>query len=76
MHTLIQEHQPGNGPVVLVMLPTRELAQQVEEVAREYCKAMNLKLACLFGGSPKPPQARALREGNVITSLERSCLLI
>ncbi|KAI1722798.1 DEAD/DEAH box helicase domain-containing protein [Ditylenchus destructor] len=63
VHTLIQEHQPGNGPVVLVMLPTRELAQQVEEVAREYCKAMNLKLACLFGGSPKPPQARALREG-------------
>lgn len=39
MHILRQEKRsPGDGPIVLVLLPTRELAQQVEEVAREYCK--------------------------------------
>uniref|UniRef100_A0A915EF03 RNA helicase n=1 Tax=Ditylenchus dipsaci TaxID=166011 RepID=A0A915EF03_9BILA len=63
VHILMQEPQQGTGPVVLVMLPTRELAQQVEEVAKEYCKAMNLGLVCVFGGSPKPPQTQALRRG-------------
>uniref|UniRef100_A0A915DYV6 RNA helicase n=1 Tax=Ditylenchus dipsaci TaxID=166011 RepID=A0A915DYV6_9BILA len=45
------------------MLPTRELAQQVEEVARDYCKAMNLGLTCLFGGAAKAVQAGNLRRG-------------
>lgn len=64
MHTLKQgKRPPGGGPSVLVLLPTRELAQQVEEVAREYCAAMNLSLTCLFGGAPKHAQASDLRRG-------------
>lgn len=53
----------GDGPVVLVLLPTRELAQQVEEVARDYCKVMNLSLTCVFGGAPKGPQANDMKRG-------------
>ena len=51
--------------MVLVVLPTRELAQQVEVVARDYCNAMNLGLACVFGGAEKGPQKDALRRGNI-----------
>lgn len=64
MHILAQaDKKSGDGPAVLIILPTRELAQQVEEVARDYCKAMNLGLACIFGGAGKGPQASAMRSG-------------
>ncbi|KAI1695420.1 DEAD/DEAH box helicase domain-containing protein [Ditylenchus destructor] len=64
MHTLAQPSKnPGDGPTVVVILPTRELAQQVEDVARDYCRAMNLGLTCVFGGVAKGPQGNALRQG-------------
>jgi len=64
MHTLSQpRRQFGEGPSVLVMLPTRELAQQVQEVAQEYCTAMGLEFTCLFGGAPKYNQKSDLRRG-------------
>uniref|UniRef100_A0A0K0FAN7 RNA helicase n=1 Tax=Strongyloides venezuelensis TaxID=75913 RepID=A0A0K0FAN7_STRVS len=60
-------HQPkrghGDGPSVLVLLPTRELAQQVLEVSRDYCDAMNLRMCCLFGGTARGVQARDLQRG-------------
>uniref|UniRef100_A0A8R1XUQ2 RNA helicase n=1 Tax=Onchocerca volvulus TaxID=6282 RepID=A0A8R1XUQ2_ONCVO len=59
--------QPPRGhqksPSVLVLLPTRELAQQVEEVAKDYCRATDLSITCLFGGAPKAAQARDLERG-------------
>ena len=64
IHTMKQPaRKPGDGPIVLVMLPTRELAQQVEEVAKHYCKVMNLSLICCFGGASKQPQANQLKHG-------------
>ena len=64
MHIMKQPpRQHGEGPIFLCLLPTRELAQQVEEVARDYCRAMRLSIACLFGGASKGPQAGALRRG-------------
>ncbi|CAD5223847.1 unnamed protein product [Bursaphelenchus okinawaensis] len=64
MHILRQERRsPRGGPGALVMLPTRELAQQVEEVARVYCPLMGLDVTCLFGGAPKTSQLNDLRRG-------------
>lgn len=64
MHVMKQPpRKPGEGPIVLVLLPTRELAQQVEEVAKNYCKLMNLNLICCFGGASKHPQANKLKYG-------------
>ncbi|TKR89185.1 hypothetical protein L596_013325 [Steinernema carpocapsae] len=64
LHTLQQaKRNYGDGPSVLVLLPTRELAQQVQEVAVPYCRDNNLALTCVFGGSARNPQISALRQG-------------
>ncbi|XP_069605251.1 probable ATP-dependent RNA helicase DDX5 [Ranitomeya imitator] len=60
-------HQPflqrGDGPILLVLAPTRELAQQVQQVAAEYGRACRLKSTCIYGGAPKGPQLRDLERG-------------
>ncbi|MFB6813733.1 DEAD/DEAH box helicase [Streptomyces sp. NPDC056347] len=50
-------------PLALVLVPTRELAQQVTEALAPYARALRLRLATLYGGVPVAPQAAALREG-------------
>ncbi|XP_037545914.1 probable ATP-dependent RNA helicase DDX5 [Nematolebias whitei] len=61
------QHQPflehGDGPICLVLAPTRELAQQVQQVAAEYGRASRLKSTCIYGGAPKGPQLRDLERG-------------
>ncbi|XP_072098510.1 probable ATP-dependent RNA helicase DDX5 isoform X1 [Mobula birostris] len=60
-------HQPflerGDGPICLVLAPTRELAQQVQHVAHDYGRASRLKSTCIYGGAPKGPQIRDLERG-------------
>ncbi|PIC22378.1 hypothetical protein B9Z55_016459 [Caenorhabditis nigoni] len=64
VHITKQPHrQRGEGPSVLVLLPTRELAQQVQEVSIDFCHSLGLKMTCLFGGASKGPQARDLERG-------------
>merc|ERR1719480_502903 len=53
----------GDGPIVLVLAPTRELAQQIQEVADQFGKASRLKNTCVFGGAPKGPQLRDIDNG-------------
>lgn len=48
----------GDGPIVLVLAPTRELAQQIQEVATNFGKTSKIRNTCLFGGAPKGPQVR------------------
>ncbi|XP_034748101.1 probable ATP-dependent RNA helicase DDX17 [Etheostoma cragini] len=60
-------HQPylerGDGPVCLVVAPTRELAQQVQQVTYEFGKSSRIKSTCVYGGAPKGPQIRDLERG-------------
>lgn len=51
----------GDGPIVLILAPTRELAQQVDEVASDFCPRINCRHCCLFGGSGRGTQAAELR---------------
>ncbi|XP_055617876.1 uncharacterized protein LOC129763119 [Toxorhynchites rutilus septentrionalis] len=51
------------GPTVLVLAPTRELAQQIQQVASDFGDSSGIRNTCLFGGSSKGPQAGALRRG-------------
>ena len=52
---------PGNGPRVLVLTPTRELAQQVEKNAQIYGEELRwLRTVTLVGGASFGFQTRAL----------------
>jgi len=47
----------------LILVPTRELAAQVEESVREYGKYLNLKSMTIFGGVSINPQIQRLKDG-------------
>lgn len=51
------------APQVLVLSPTRELAQQTEKVAIELCKYLDIKIHCATGGPPISDDIRALDAG-------------
>jgi len=51
---------------MLVLTPTRELAQQVEKVIAPLGKPLGLRSVCVFGGVGMEPQTRALRRGTEI----------
>ena len=53
---------PG-GVRCLVMVPTRELAEQVFESFRAYGRALPLRYAVAYGGVPIEPQIAKLRKG-------------
>ncbi|KAL8457942.1 hypothetical protein ACS0TY_035704 [Phlomoides rotata] len=53
----------GDGPVVLVLAPTRELAVQIQEEAAKFGSHANIRSTCIYGGAPKGPQIRDLKRG-------------
>jgi ATP-dependent RNA helicase RhlE len=53
----------GRTPRALVLTPTRELAAQVAESARDYGKYLNIRTAVVFGGVSINPQIDAMRSG-------------
>ncbi|MFD7702903.1 DEAD/DEAH box helicase [Streptomyces caelestis] len=50
-------------PLALVLVPTRELAQQVGEALTPYAEALRLRLATVVGGVSVGRQAAVLRDG-------------
>ncbi|MQY05810.1 ATP-dependent RNA helicase RhlE [Actinomadura sp. RB68] len=50
-------------PLALVLVPTRELAQQVTDALTPYADALRLRLATVVGGMSITRQAAALRRG-------------
>ena len=50
-------------PLGLVLVPTRELAQQVTDALTPYARSVKLRLATVVGGMPISRQAGALRRG-------------
>ena len=53
----------GQGPLMLVVTPTRELAAQIEEVANAICARTGHTATVLVGGVSYEPQRAALRKG-------------
>jgi len=47
-------------------VPTRELAQQVAEVAQMFAASSNVRHVCVYGGSQKRPQIRGLERGQFL----------
>ncbi|MFD8203796.1 DEAD/DEAH box helicase [Streptomyces sp. NPDC003470] len=50
-------------PLALILVPTRELAEQVTEALAPYAEALRLRLATVVGGMSIGRQTAALREG-------------
>ena len=55
--------QRGDGPIALILAPTRELAQQIQQVANDFGSQTHVRNTCIFGGAPKQAQARDLERG-------------
>jgi ATP-dependent RNA helicase DDX5/DBP2 len=54
---------PGDGPIVLVLAPTRELAVQIQQEVAKFGKSSRIRNTCVYGGVPKGPQIRDLSRG-------------
>jgi superfamily II DNA/RNA helicase len=54
-------HTSAGRPRGLVLVPTRELASQVQAVLQPLTRAVGLSVATIFGGTPQRPQVAALR---------------
>lgn len=52
--------QRGDGPIAIVLAPTRELTQQIQQVSEELAREGGLHCAALYGGASKGGQSRDL----------------
>ncbi|KFZ00145.1 hypothetical protein V498_00252 [Pseudogymnoascus sp. VKM F-4517 (FW-2822)] len=53
----------SDGPIGLIMTPTRELATQIHKEAKPFLKSMNLRAVCAYGGAPIKDQIAELKRG-------------
>lgn len=53
----------GEGPLALLMAPTRELATQIYFVVKSFTKVLNLRVSCVYGGAGLGTQVSELRRG-------------
>lgn len=80
---VLQKLMTQRGSQALIIAPTRELAQQIEEECRSLAKNSGLHGAVLIGGAPMGPQLKSLRSrpplvigtpGRIKDHLERGSL--
>ncbi|KAI8913298.1 P-loop containing nucleoside triphosphate hydrolase protein [Gorgonomyces haynaldii] len=53
----------GDGPIALILAPTRELAIQIQQQCDKFGGSSRIKNTCLYGGVGKGPQIRDLQRG-------------
>ncbi|UIX32485.1 DEAD/DEAH box helicase [Streptomyces sp. GQFP] len=63
---LAGQRAEAGRPLALVLVPTRELAQQVVDALTPHARAMKLKMTTVVGGLPISRQARALGAGTEV----------
>ena len=66
---IVERVEPRDGkPSVLVLVPTRELAQQVTDELVAVAKPKGLRVASVYGGVPLKSQAAKAREAHVVVA--------
>jgi len=55
--------EPQEGPIALIMTPTRELAVQIYKECRHFTRVLGLNVTCAYGGSPIKDQIAELKKG-------------
>ncbi|RCI15423.1 hypothetical protein L249_3460 [Ophiocordyceps polyrhachis-furcata BCC 54312] len=53
----------GDGPIGLIMTPTRELATQIHRDCKPFLQSMKLRAVCAYGGAPVRDQIAELKRG-------------
>ncbi|KAG0223235.1 pre-mRNA processing RNA-helicase [Actinomortierella wolfii] len=51
------------GPIAIIMTPTRELAVQIHKECKNFLKVLGLRAVCAYGGSPIKDQIAELKRG-------------
>jgi ATP-dependent RNA helicase DeaD len=59
----IEACPPGNDPVALILVPTRELAVQVRDEALKLAYGRDVRITACYGGKPLAKQITRLRDG-------------
>lgn len=54
---------PGDGPIALILAPTRELAVQTQQECTKFGSNSRIRNTAIYGGAPKGPQIRDLQRG-------------
>ncbi|XP_020600699.1 probable ATP-dependent RNA helicase DDX46 [Orbicella faveolata] len=52
-----------DGPIGIIMTPTRELALQIYRECKKFCKPLNLRVVCVYGGTGISEQIAELKRG-------------
>ncbi|KAM3347272.1 hypothetical protein ACQJBY_021319 [Aegilops geniculata] len=61
---------PGDGPIVLVLAPTRELAVQIQQETTKFGASSKIKSTCIYGGVPKGVEIIIATPGRLIDMME------
>ncbi|GHJ85929.1 hypothetical protein NliqN6_2331 [Naganishia liquefaciens] len=62
----IKDQRPlenGEGPMALIMTPTRELATQIWRESKPFLTALGMRAVCAYGGSPLSEQIGDMKKG-------------
>ncbi|RKF61502.1 Pre-mRNA-processing ATP-dependent RNA helicase prp5 [Erysiphe neolycopersici] len=62
----IRDQRPlegSDGPIGLIITPTRELATQIHKECKPFLRAMGLRAVCAYGGAPIKDQIADLKRG-------------
>ncbi|WCJ44773.1 Pre-mRNA-processing ATP-dependent RNA helicase PRP5 [Euphorbia peplus] len=58
--------EAGDGPIALIMAPTRELVQQIHSDIRKFSKTLGIRCVPVYGGSGVAQQISELKRGTEI----------
>ncbi|KAG8081581.1 hypothetical protein GUJ93_ZPchr0209g38056 [Zizania palustris] len=61
VHLLLRRQEQGDGPIVLILAPTRELVVQIQEESANFgsystTRSTCMVVSCIYAGAPKGPQ--------------------
>lgn len=67
------EVEKGAGPIGVIVVPTRELAEQIHKETRRFSKAYQLRVSAAFGGLSKFEQFKDLKGGSEVVPHCHAC---